>query len=195
LNPDAENRFELCSCGGEAVGSRQFHPKQPRDGRFNRNLRNKDFKEVTMKKQLITMMAVAMFVTTLTVVSVRAQNAGNVAVTIPFNFVAIGKTLPAGDYYVRRSVEGDQVVIRIQSKDNSLQVFSPIVPVHRRDIQAESKLVFNKYGDQYFLSQVWIAGRTDGQELTKTSRERLLQREMARRTTKLETIAIAGKSN
>src|SRR5438093_13109383 len=98
-----------------------------------------------MKKQLITMMAVAMFGTTLAVVSARGQNAGNFAVTIPFDFVAIGKTLPAGDYYVRRSLEGPQVVMRIQSKDNSLKVYLPILPVHSTDIQAESKLVFNKY--------------------------------------------------
>jgi hypothetical protein len=31
-----------------------------------------------------------------------------------------------------------------------------------REIQPKSKLVFNRYGDQYFLSEVWIAGRSEG---------------------------------
>ena len=58
--------------------------------------------------------------------------------------------------------------------------------------QGDTKLVFNRYGDQFFLSQVWMAGRTDGQELIKTRRERLLQREIARGSGKPETISIAA---
>ena len=33
------------------------------------------------------------------------------------------------------------------------------------------KLVFNKYGDEYFLSQIWKAGSNRGNELRKSRRE------------------------
>lgn len=150
-----------------------------------------------MKKQMmITMMVVATFVATLAVLSVRAQNAGNFVVTIPFDCAVANKVLPAGDYYVRRSIEGHRVVLRIQSKDDSVAVYLPTThPVKTLEIQSDSKLVFDRYGDQFFLSQVWIAGRSDGEELSKTSRERILQREMARRMSKPETVAIVGRSN
>ncbi len=141
------------------------------------------------------MIAVTIFFATVAVASVRAQDAGNVAVTIPFDFAVSSKTLPAGKYYVRRSIEGPRVVIQIRGKDDTQSIYLPIHPVQGSDIQSESKLVFNKYGDQYFLSQLWIAGRSNGEELGRTSRERSLQREMARRTTKPEAIAVTGKLN
>ena len=148
-----------------------------------------------MKKQMTTLMAVAMFAMTLAVASVHAQNAGSISVTIPFEFAAAGKTLPAGDYYVRRSLDGARVVMRIESKNCSLTVDLPTHGVQSADIQNESKLVFNKYGEQFFLSQVWAAGRSTGEELNKTSRERGLQREMAGRVGKPETINIAARLN
>jgi len=148
-----------------------------------------------MKKQMITLMAVAVFVMTLTVVPSHGQNAGNLSVTIPFEFATAGKTLPAGDYYVRRSLDGARVVMRIESKDGSLSLYLPTHGAQNAEIQNESKLVFNKYGEQFFLSQVWAAGRSTGEELNKTSRERTLQREIAGRGGKPETIAIVAKSN
>ena len=38
--------------------------------------------------------------------------------------------------------------------------------------QAKSKLIFHRYGDQYFLSQVWTAGSTTGSELRKSVKEK-----------------------
>jgi hypothetical protein len=148
-----------------------------------------------MKKQMITLMAVAVLVMTLTVISIHAQNAGNLLVTIPFEFSAAGKTLPAGDYYVRRSFDNARVVMRIESQDGSLSINLPTHGAQSAGIQPESKLVFNKYGSQLFLSQVWAAGRSTGEELNKTSRERTLQRELAGRAGKPETITVAAKAN
>ena len=147
-----------------------------------------------MKKQAITVIAVAMFFATLAVASVQAQNAGNISVTIPFDFTVSGKTLPAGDYDLRRTIEGPRVVLQIRGRAKDLSVYLPQTnPVQGNEIQAESKLIFNKYADQYFLSQVWISGRSSGAELPKTSRERLLQREMAQGG-KPETINVAIRS-
>jgi len=135
-----------------------------------------------------------MFAITLTVASVHAQNDGSFSVTIPFDFTAAGKTLPAGDYYVRPSLDGAHVVMRIESKNGSLSVYLVTHGVRSADFQNESKLVFNRYGEQFFLSQVWAAGFNTGEELNKTSRERVLQREMARRMGKPETITTAARS-
>ena len=148
-----------------------------------------------MKKQMITTMAAAIVFATLSIASVRAQDAGTVSVHIPFEFAAANRTLPAGDYYVRRSIRGAQVDMEIISKDKSQTLRLTIHPVRGTDIQAASRLVFNRYGDQYFLSQLWIAGRSNGEELTKASRERLLQRELAARSMKSGSVAIAGKLN
>lgn len=149
-----------------------------------------------MKKQVITMIAVVAFFATLAVTSVQAQNAGTISVSIPFDFAIAGKTLPAGDYNVRRSIEGDRELTTIRNVDKSGALYLPQThPVQTNEVPSESRLVFNKYGSQYFLSQVWLSGRTVGYELPKTARERLLQREMASAGRKPASVAIAAKSN
>ena len=147
-----------------------------------------------MNKRVITILATTMLFATFVVASVQAQDAGNMSVNIPFDFAVAGKMLPAGEYRVRRSIAGTRSVTEFQNiKATELLYLPPTHPVQGGTIQSASKLVFNRYGNQYFLSQVWIAGRSAGEELTKTSRERLLQRELARRAAKPETIAIAAK--
>ena len=149
-----------------------------------------------MKRQVVTMMMAALFVAMASVTAIQAQSAGSASVTIPFDFSVGAKTLPAGDYNVRRTLQGGSVVMRIQEKNNSVALFLPNTrPVAGLDIQAESKLVFNRYGNQYFLSQIWLAGRSTGAELNQTTRERSLNRELARLGGKQERITIASKQN
>src|SRR6266566_4315139 len=38
--------------------------------------------------------------------------------------------------------------------------------------QAKSKLVFHRYGNRYFLTQVWSAGSSLGRELPKSAKEK-----------------------
>lgn len=147
-----------------------------------------------MKRQVVIMMIAALIVAIASVTTIRAQSAGNVSVTIPFEFSAGTKTLPAGDYNVRRTLQGGSVVMRIQDKNNAVALFLPNArPVAGSNIQAESKLVFSRYGNEYFLSQIWIAGRSTGAELHRTTRERSLQRELARIGGKPDRVTIAGR--
>ena len=149
-----------------------------------------------MKKHVITIMAVLVFFASLAVTSIEAQNAGNMSVSIPFDFAVSGKTLPAGEYYVQGSTEGVPGVTQIRSADDTERAyFFQTHSVDGRKIQRASKLVFNKYGDQFFLSQIWISGRTAGQELPKTAKERVLQRDVVRSQRKPESVSIAAKSN
>ncbi len=37
------------------------------------------------------------------------------------------------------------------------------MPANRRKAQKTTKLVFHRYGDQYFLAQIWTAGNDRGQ--------------------------------
>jgi hypothetical protein len=48
------------------------------------------------------------------------------------------------------------------------------MPVRANQTQEETKLVFHKYGDQYFLSQIWTPGGNTGRELLMPRFEREL---------------------
>ena len=122
-----------------------------------------------MKTRALVMAAV-MALTAMAMTRVaQAQNA--IAVNVPFDFVAGGKTLPAGEYSVRASGAGNTLIL-IDRKDTSVSALIITNAVVSRDMQTESKLVFNRYGDRYFLSQVWSEGNSQGRQLLKTAREK-----------------------
>ena len=146
-----------------------------------------------MKHHVMTTIAAIGLFVTLAAGSAYAQSADTMKVTIPFDFAVSGKTFPAGEYVLRRSIEGPRIVLAIRGEDNNEAAYLATHSIEARDIQQESKLVFNKYGDQSFLSQVWTSGRSYGDELTKTRRERTLARELASKARRPDTFAVIGR--
>src|SRR6267378_3462303 len=62
-----------------------------------------------------------------------------------------------------------------------------------KETQTESKLVFNRYGNRYFLSQVWNAGSIRGRQLPISPREKEMP-QLARNETKTEITLVARLS-
>ena len=73
-----------------------------------------------------------------------------VQATMPFNFTVGNKVLPAGTYKI--VPVGDDVV-EIQSQDKQVWTLSPTLPNSTLP-ENGGKLVFDKFGDQYFLREV-----------------------------------------
>ena len=63
--------------------------------------------------------------------------------------------------------------------------------VDMRDMMRKSELVFNQYGDRYFLSEVLTAGEQTGRELAPSHEERALKRDMAKAELRPETVSVA----
>jgi hypothetical protein len=74
-------------------------------------------------------------------------------VDIPFAFIAGGVHLPAGHYSVYHP--GDPYLVVIEKDDGRARAMAYIHPSATSPSESSTKLVFNKYGDQYFLAQVW----------------------------------------
>ena len=147
-----------------------------------------------MKKQIMRIAALTLFVTTFAVASAHAQNSSaNQKVTIPFDFFVGSEKLPAGKYILR--AEDSRTAMRIQRGDQSIGTYFLIHPVGGSQIQDQSKLIFRKYGDQYFLSRVWAAGHATGHELNMSNRQRGLEREIAKRAGKSESVAVTMRAN
>ena len=119
-----------------------------------------------MKKQLFAVVGLGLLLAT---VSAYAQTR-MVTANIPFNF-AVGRTsLPAGAYTIR-SLGLSSRVIAIQNPDRNLTNVVLPLPCISTEAQERTKLVFHRYGDQYFLAQIWTAGNHMGNELPKSRRE------------------------
>ena len=101
----------------------------------------------------------------------RAQEAVAVLVNIPFAFTAGRAALPAGEYRVEKLSPGS-MVLAIRSTDLRAAAYVTAFATATAEPQAKSKLVFRRYGNSYFLSQLWMAGSPNGRELPKSSKEK-----------------------
>jgi hypothetical protein len=86
-------------------------------------------------------------------ISAYAQDANGVVVKVPFEFVAGGKTLPAGTYRVGRLSPAIHPALIIDGKDNgAFALVLPVVP--DGESAGHTELSFARVGDKYFLSKV-----------------------------------------
>lgn len=123
-----------------------------------------------MKKQVLTAVALLSLLVTLAMSSFA--NSGRILVDIPFAFTAGKVALPAGKYVVEQtSSMGGVLLIRdTQSKD---QAFVTVMSGDTGKMApSKATLVFHRYGDTYFLSQIWEQGSTIVNEIPKSSAER-----------------------
>ena len=111
--------------------------------------------------------------------SAFAQTDRQTVVNIPFNFTVGEKALPAGKYLVRRNRTDSDIIWVIQNKRTNEVALLLTRPVFASETQGNSKLVFRKYDDLYFLSEFWAAGTNSGRELQVSNRERALAKSLA----------------
>jgi hypothetical protein len=100
---------------------------------------------------------------------------------IPFNFTVGEKTFPAGQYVIERNRKDSDTVWVIRQKDDVGKALLLTRSVRANDVVEETRLVFNRYDDLYFLSEFWTAGSQTGRELQISNREKALVRSVAER--------------
>jgi hypothetical protein len=113
----------------------------------------------------------------------------SMVVNIPFEFVAGKTTLPAGEYVVHTPIS-ESAIFLINRTNPHASIVLMVMSTQSRDPQSVSKLVFNRYGNRRFLSQVWKAGYEQGKQLLKSPREKELSR-VASNETKSEVTLVA----
>ena len=96
---------------------------------------------------------------------------------VPFAFAIGNTTLPAGKYEIRKIEDNSPSVLEVRSVNGRTKVVFETEDAQTRADQAASKteLVFDKVGDQYFLSQIWVAGSLVGIEMPKSRMEKRLR--------------------
>jgi hypothetical protein len=117
-----------------------------------------------MKNQILRSSAILGLFFMLAIASVNAQTPSRVEVNISFDFSAGKATLKAGTYSIRRT-SGSVLAIRSADGKTTALMNAPLT-IGSRDSKAGERLVFNQYGDRYFLSQVWMTVDTGRQIFT-----------------------------
>ena len=113
--------------------------------------------------------------------------------SIPFDFTVRGRTLPAGQYEISR-IGDEPDGLEIANIDHRREhAMIETEPVEKSNVPTKGEIVFHRYGDTYFLYEVWTPGIETGREIEPSRQERALEREMAMGTKQAqpETVSIA----
>ena len=141
------------------------------------------YKHVYQVLTAVTLLALAM------VPATQAQTY-MLKVSIPFDFLVGETRLAAGEYHVK-SVS--QYTTMIQSLDARASATALTSAASAGKISDVGKLVFNQYGDQYFLSKIWVPASDTGRELPKSKLEREVARNMSKPGPTVVAVAETGK--
>jgi hypothetical protein len=130
-----------------------------------------------MKKYLISGLAILCFLAVSGVAITSAQIDSDVTIDadIPYAFVVGDKTLPAGKYTIRVSDDTNLNLMVVRSTDGRAAAFFQTQDTQADQARRRTELVFNKIGDTYFLSQIWLDGSKQGAELEKSKAEQQLE--------------------
>jgi hypothetical protein len=114
------------------------------------------------------------------------QSSTRMKVNIPFDFRVGSQSLPAGEYTV---VPKSPTMVVIQSKEHHQSAAALSNAVQANQSPANGKLIFNRYGALYFLSQIWTPGEEVGRKLPKSG----VEQEVAGGTSPSETIVLTAQ--
>jgi hypothetical protein len=126
----------------------------------------------------ISLLSAIVFITA--VASAQGQSLANkIRANIPFDFSVADKKLSSGKYSIGRArQDSDDTVLSISEVDGGLRAIPMSHAVQTLQAKDKATLVFHRYGDQYFLFQVWPAGETTGRQFSKSRSERDIQRNL-----------------
>ena len=121
-----------------------------------------------MKSHLVLPIAVA--VTALSMNHIQAQQS-EIHCVVPFAFHVAEKTLPAGDYLTVQHNGYKTVQNRVTGQTEIASIGNPNVSG-----APGARMVFNKYGNTYFLEEIWTDQQT-GSRVPVSKEEQNLRRE------------------
>jgi hypothetical protein len=122
-----------------------------------------------MKKPIISLIAAVSFGVALLATTLAAPLSVKIRAEIPFDFMVGKKRLPKGEYLIESINESGTLTIRHAKKGKAV-TFNTIR--HKPTDSNKSKLVFNRYGDKYFLARIFDPSTETILKLNKSSAEK-----------------------
>jgi len=106
----------------------------------------------------------------LLVVSAAHAQSGAVSARVPFDFVVGNQVYSAGDYLLSSWGTANESIL-IRNTDESKGRLVLTQSCARLEKAEKGVLIFHRYGDQYFLYEVWTEGSTLGRRFPKSKIE------------------------
>lgn len=110
--------------------------------------------------------------------SAQIETDATIRANIPHSFVVHNTTLPAGTYTIavaEKETASDLNVLEIRSANGKTGVLFDTESITGTRPARHTELVFDKIGDTYFLSQVFMKGDYGANQVVKSKMERRLE--------------------
>jgi hypothetical protein len=135
-----------------------------------------------MKREFLKGFTMLVLIVTLALATAIApanaqSNANKVVADVPFEFSVGYKALPAGTYSVQSIVSAGNGLL-IQSTDGKMSALRLSEATPRIKEKPKARLVFHRYGERYFLAEVWNGVDNTGRQLTKSQEELAIANEL-----------------
>lgn len=127
-----------------------------------------------MRKNIIRTIAALSLLASLSLITANAQTHLRTTFKVPFNFTVGEKAFPAGEYFVEALPNGGAAWIRITSDQERKGITFTSLTQTFGKVTSKDKLVFRRYGDQYFLGRYSAATENKEYDLTPARAEKAL---------------------
>ncbi len=124
----------------------------------------------------------------------RAQSVHEQTASVPFSFSVGDQSFPVGLYRVRQlNPASDRVALEIRSADGRTGKVTLTSFVRNGKTTEKARLVFTRYGDHYFLAEVWTPALDAGLALPTSRSERTLARKAGERAPERMAVALGAR--
>jgi hypothetical protein len=106
--------------------------------------------------------------------SAQAQTGQKLRANIPFAFQVGSTQMPAGVYEI--TLQEHVILLRDRDPGKNVAKFLMVTPSVDGKVQENGRLVFHRYGERYFLHEVWEANSTEGITCSPSSQEKEILR-------------------
>jgi len=111
--------------------------------------------------------------------SARAQVMDSIEADVPFDFTVRNQVMPAGHYILKRLDDSRPGVMTIRGSDSHEARIFLTGDAQIAKEPRHNELIFDRVGDQYFLSRIFEVGNKYGVAVKKSRSERKLETEGA----------------
>jgi hypothetical protein len=131
-------------------------------------------KEILKNATMLVLLATLALATAAVSANAQAQ-ANKVVANVPFEFSVGFKAMPAGEYSVQTIISAGNGLL-IQSTDGKISALRLSDATDRIKSNSQPRLVFHRYGERYFLAEVWNGANT-GRRLAQSQEESAIESE------------------
>lgn len=124
-------------------------------------------------KYTVKFLGLLALILTFSALPAAAQGKKSLILNAPFSFTVEQQTMPAGNY--RILVEHGWLQIRSEDSKTAAMVLT--LPVSGKSPEGIGQVVFHRYHNRYFLSQVWLPEMGAGRQTLDSSEEKELAKQ------------------